>query len=150
MGNDDEFPEFESGGDDVFAEGGCVVLVGVADLVDEAVGAEPFQEAGYLTAVQFRQIAAACFVLESADVEFAANDGAEQGFVVGVEQVETGIAAAFLFGGWGEFIELVPPGARIFDSREELQIAAVGRFQQFAQGGQTVDRRRGVLPPGSA
>ncbi len=31
------------------------------------------------------------------------------------------------------------PGAGIFNCREKLQVAAVGRFQQFAQSGQTVN-----------
>ena len=36
-GNDVEFFEFEAEGDDLFAERGEVVLVGVADLFDQAV-----------------------------------------------------------------------------------------------------------------
>ena len=44
LGNDDEFPEFEGGGDDVFAESGDVVLVSAADFFDEAVSAKAFQQ----------------------------------------------------------------------------------------------------------
>ena len=53
------------------------------------------------------------FILKSADVELAANDGTQQGFTIAVEQVEAGVAAAFLFHGLGEFIELVPPRAGV-------------------------------------
>jgi hypothetical protein len=71
--------------------------------------------------------------------KFAAHDGAGQRFIVGVKQVESGIAAAILFDSLREFVQLVSPGVRIFDGRKELQIAAVGRFGQFAQSGQAVD-----------
>ncbi|MGI8743725.1 MAG: hypothetical protein ACR2NN_14345 [Bryobacteraceae bacterium] len=93
----------------------------MADFLDEAMGAQAFGRAGYLAAVEFRQMAAEGFVLESADIELTANDGAEQRLVVGVEQIETGIATAFLLDGLGEFVELVPAGARIVDGGEELQ-----------------------------
>ncbi len=71
----------------------------MADFLDEAVGAKPFEEARHLAAVQFGQMAAQGFVLYAADVKFAAKDGAKQQFVVGIEQIEAGIASAFLFNG---------------------------------------------------
>jgi hypothetical protein len=43
--DDDQFPEFESSGDDLLAEGGDVVLVRAADFFDESVRAEPFEQA---------------------------------------------------------------------------------------------------------
>src|SRR5260370_10505798 len=84
-------------------------------------------------------MSAESFVVSSADVELAANDGAEQGLVVRVKQVEAAIAPAFLLDGLGELVEFVPAGARVLDCRKEFQIAPVGRFEQFAQGGQAVD-----------
>ena len=44
-------------------------------------------------------MAAKGFVLQTADIELAANDGAQQILIVLVEQVEPGVAAAFLFHG---------------------------------------------------
>ena len=58
-------------------------------------------------------MAAQGLILKSADVELAANDGTEQLLIFPVEQVEAGVAAAFLFHGLGEFIELVPPRAGV-------------------------------------
>ena len=54
-------------------------------------------------------MAAKGFILQSADVELAANDRTEQIFVVRVEQVEPGVAAAFLSHRLREFVEFVPP-----------------------------------------
>lgn len=44
MGNDDEFAELQRSGDDLFSERSGVVLVCVAYLFDETVGAEAFQQ----------------------------------------------------------------------------------------------------------
>jgi len=43
LGNDVELFRFESKSDRLFAECGEIVLVGSADLLDQAVNAEPFQ-----------------------------------------------------------------------------------------------------------
>jgi hypothetical protein len=37
--------EFEGGGDNLFAEGGDVIFVGVPDLLDQSMGAESFEQA---------------------------------------------------------------------------------------------------------
>jgi hypothetical protein len=67
--------------------------------LDQSVRSEPFEQARDLSAVELRQMTAQRFVLESADIELAASDGAEQGFIFRIEQVEPGVAAAFLFDG---------------------------------------------------
>src|SRR4051794_35649696 len=56
--DDDEFSQFESGRDCLFAESGGVVLVSAADFLDKAMGTKTLQQAGYLAAVQFPQVAA--------------------------------------------------------------------------------------------
>jgi hypothetical protein len=63
-------------------------------------------------------VSAQRFILQSADVELAANDGAEQVLVIGVKQIEAGIATAFLLDGLGELVEFV--SARVLDCREEF------------------------------
>src|SRR3954469_3568542 len=85
--DDDEFSQFESGRDCLFAESGGVVLVSAADFLDKAMGTKTLQQAGYLAAVQFRQVAAEGLVLQSADAELAAKDGAEEYLVVRIEHV---------------------------------------------------------------
>ena len=143
--DDDKLPQFERGSDDFFAERSHVVLVRVSDFLNQAVRAESLQQARHLPAVDLRQMAAERFVLQSADIELAANDRTQQSFIIRVEQVEAGVATAFQFHRLGEFVEPVPARARIFDRRKELQIAPVGSRQQFAQRGKAVDaflRRR--------
>ena len=51
MGDDDEFPQLQAGGDHGLAESSQVVLVGVADLLDETVNTEALEESGDLPAV---------------------------------------------------------------------------------------------------
>ena len=122
-----------------------MVLVGLADLLDQAMYPEAFEQARNLPAVEMRQEAAQRFVLQPTDVELAAQDGLKQGVIVGVEEVEAGIGTAFLGDGLGEFIQLVPPVARILEGGQELQVAPIGGFQQLAQSRQAVDG----LPQGS-
>jgi len=105
---DDKFSEFEGCGDDLFAERGYAVLVGVADLFDEAVCTETLRKACGLASVELGQLPAECFVLQPADVELAANQGAEEVLVFRVKQVEAGITPAVLLGGLGELVEIVP------------------------------------------
>ena len=63
----------------------------------------------------------------------------EQRIVVFVEEVEAGIVAALMLDRLRQFVEFVAPVARVVDGGEELQIAAVGGLQKFAQCGQAVD-----------
>ena len=107
----------------------------MADFFGETVRSESFEQVRHLTAAQFRQVEAKSFVLQAANIKLAANDGAEQVLVVRIEQVEPGLAAAFLFSRLREFVEFVSSGAGIFNRREEFQVPPVGRFQEFAQAG---------------
>ena len=68
MRDDDEFPEFEAGGEYVFAEAGEVVLVGVSDFLDQAVDAQTFQQTGNLAAVLGGQESAERLVLKAIEV----------------------------------------------------------------------------------
>jgi len=43
--DDDEFPKFQCGGDNLLAERGDVILVGVADLFEKAMRSELRQQA---------------------------------------------------------------------------------------------------------
>ena len=137
--DDDEFPQLESGGDYGFAESSQVVLVGVADLFDEAVNAEALEQSRHLPTVFLGEVAAQGFILHAADVELATCYGAEQGFIVGVEQIEAGVGSAFVLDRLRELVELVASVAGIFDGGQELQVAPVGGSQNFPQGGQAID-----------
>ena len=80
--------EFEGGSDDMLARGSQVVLISSADLFDESVKTEAFENAGHLSGCLGGQVKAEGFVLKAADVVFAAGDGFKQKLVVGIEEVE--------------------------------------------------------------
>ena len=61
--------------------------------------------------------------MEATDIELAACDSAQQGIVIWIEQIKSGIGAAFLFDSLGKLVEFVSPGTGIFDGGKELQVA---------------------------
>ncbi len=97
LGDDDKLAEFECCGDDFLAECGRVVFVRMPDLLDEAVRSESLEQARDLTTVELGQMTAQRFILKSADVELAANHGAQQIFIIRVEQVEAGVTPTLQF-----------------------------------------------------
>src|SRR5262249_58661550 len=88
------------------------------------MAAEAFEHAGHLSGSFVWEEPAQGFILHAADVEFAACDGGEQGFVAGIEQVETGVGTALVLHRLREPVELVTAVARILDRGQELQVAA--------------------------
>ena len=95
LGDDDKLAQLQAGGDHVLAELSQVVLVGMADLSDQAVEAQAFEQTRDLAAVFIGQESAQGFVLHAADVELSTGNGAEQGVIVRVEEIEPSIGAAF-------------------------------------------------------
>jgi hypothetical protein len=134
LGDDDEFPQFQSSGHDILAELGQVVLLRAAHFLDETVDPRALQEPGYLPAVLVRQMAPQRLVLQPAEVELTAHHCTEQRVVAGIEQIESRIGTILVLDGAGQFVKFVPPGARIGDGGKELQVPAIGGFQQFPQG----------------
>ena len=88
--------EFETQRDDLFAEGGYVVFVRVANLLDQAVNTKAFHGPRDLAAGSVLQPLTQIFVLKAADVVLPAAQRAEEVLVLGVEEVEASIAAFVL------------------------------------------------------
>ncbi len=107
MGNDDEFSQLQARRDHGLAESSEVVLIGVTDLLDEAVNTEALEQPGHLAATSVGQESAQDFVLHAADVELASRDGAEQGFLIGVEEIESGVGAALVLHRLRELVEFI-------------------------------------------
>ena len=118
----------------------------VADFLTSPCVRSRFEQARNLAAAEFRQVEAKRFVPQSADVELAANDGAEQVLIVRIEQVEPGIAAASLFQGCEGLSSLFLPARGSSIAERKVRVAPVGGFQQFAQRRETID---GFLHGGS-
>jgi len=67
--------KFQPQSDHLVAKGGEVVLVGFANLVDQAVKAEPFQQSGDLAVGFIPQSPTQMFTLEAADAELPSSQG---------------------------------------------------------------------------
>lgn len=80
--------KFEAGGNDLFAEGSQVVLISSADLLDESVEAQAFEDTGHLSGSFSGEVEAQGFVLKTADIVFASGDGFKEDLVIGIEEVE--------------------------------------------------------------
>jgi hypothetical protein len=108
--DDIEILQLEAECKNLLAECCDVVSVSSADLFDEAVEPKAFAQLGDLTAGFFFQPAAQVFVLETADVELATAQCAEEFFVIGVEEVEASILSVVLLDRLGDLVQLVCSG----------------------------------------
>lgn len=124
-----EFLEFETERHDLLAEGGEIVLVGLADLLDQAVDPEAFQQAGNLSTGLAFQATSQISALEAANVELATEKGLEQFLVVLVKEVEAAVGAAVFFQGARDLVELIGPRGIVVEGGEEFQVATIGREQ---------------------
>jgi hypothetical protein len=95
--------------DDIFAELRQVVLVGVADLLEEAMEAESLQQARDLAAVPAGEKSAQILILEATDIELAARDGAQQ--TVSFHTEDNGRVCADVYGK-GEHAVVLAHGGR--------------------------------------
>src|SRR4051812_36291592 len=86
-GNDDEFTQLQGGQDDLLAGVREVVLVGVPDLLDEAMHVQAFEHARELRAGVAGQDAPQAAVAEAADLPFATSQGGEEGQVLRTEEI---------------------------------------------------------------
>src|SRR5207244_13292049 len=92
-GNHDELAQLQGGQDNLLARVGQVVLVGVPDLLDEAMDVQAFEHARELRTGVVRQDAAQAAVAEAADLPFAARQGGEERQVFRAEEVEAAVTA---------------------------------------------------------
>ncbi len=88
---DDQLSELQAGGGDRAAEGGKVVLVAASELLDDAMGAKPFEHSRQLRWRDSRKAWTEGVRLESPDSELAAGHGPEETQIGAVQQVEATI-----------------------------------------------------------
>ena len=106
----------EGGGDDASAWASEVVVIGAADLLDEAVHAQALDHAGDLGAGKVRQQLTEVADLEAADVELASHDGEEEFEVERIEEVDAAVAAVGVSNGASESSELLTAGAGVVEA----------------------------------
>ena len=138
--DDDLFGEMAGGGDGVAAKSGQVIAVSVSDFLDEAQDTETFQVAGDTGHGEVGQEGFEIGTAHATDVELRALQGAEQGVLSLVEEVEALDAMTVDRFGSGEFVEAATAGGEVIERGEEFEIAAVTAEENLAQIDQTVDR----------
>src|SRR5437868_14950567 len=87
-GNDDEFAQFQGSQDNLLTRVGEVVLVGVPDLLEEAMDMQAIEQARELRTGVGGQDPPQTAVAEAADLPFAACQSREEGQVFRPEEVE--------------------------------------------------------------
>ena len=110
QGKDHQFPQLQGRGGHGPTQRREVVLVALADLLDEPVGPEPLETAGKLGAGQASEVAPELPGVEAADGELAPEDGAEQVQIRAVEQVEAAVAPLALVDRRDELLGGAEPG----------------------------------------
>src|SRR5438874_3960477 len=94
----DECAQLQGAHNDLLASLGEVVLVGVSDLLDQAMDMQALEQARELGTGVVWQDPLQVSVAEAADLPFAARQGDEEGEVVGAEQIEAAITPVVLTG----------------------------------------------------
>lgn len=131
--------QLQGGQGDASAGLGQVILVGVADLLDQAIQVQAFEQPGHLWPRAVAQDAAQSGDAEADDLPFAPHKCEEQLEVVGVEQVEALVTSLLQADGICQPLHLLDTGRGVVQVGEEGQVAAVGRKQQFAQWVKPID-----------
>jgi len=137
--NDDKFAQLQGRHDDLLAGVSQIVLVGVPDLLDEAMRVQAFEHTRELRTGIGRQDAPQAAVAEAADLPLAARQGREEGEIVGAAQVEAAIPAVVQASRFRQTLDLRDAGGRVGQVGEESQIAVIGRAEDLPQGGQAID-----------
>ncbi len=116
-----------------------MISVSMAKFPEEAMIAEPSQEARDLGAAEASEIATQPGVLETCDGPLASRQGLEKLQVVWGEQVEAPGATTMLADRRGQAFDLVQSRGGVRQVGKEVEIALVGRAQQVAENRQAVD-----------
>jgi len=137
--NDDQLPELEGSHDDATTQSGEIIFVAVSDLLDESMGAKPFEHTRQLRRRNTLKAWPEGARLKSADGELTTDYGLEEVQISAVEQVKTAIAAVALAHRSGDFLQGTEPGAGVIDSSQEVEIAMSGSPDESLQRWQAVD-----------
>ena len=116
-----------------------MVLVGLANLLDQAVNPQSFQDSGQFIPALLREILLERLVIEPGNLMFATGQELKQVQIGGGEEVEPGKRSVFDGYRSGHLFQFTETITRIIQGREELQVAPVGGFQHRLERRQAVD-----------
>ena len=139
MRNDDEFFEFQAHRDYLYAELCKIVFVRVADFSDETVNMESFDGTGDLGTRLSLEFASQVLVLKATDGELCACYGLEEELVVIVKEIEAFVGTIMFDHCSGDLIQFFCPGSWVIDSRDKLDVSAIGCNKKLGKNWKGVD-----------
>jgi hypothetical protein len=134
-----QFSDLQGRHHDSMAEFRQVVFVGFPNLLDQAMGTKAFEHSSDLLACFADEVFLNSAIAQTADIEFAPYHGLEQIQILAVEQVEAANASPLIVDGSRHLFEIFGGRSRIIEGREKVEVASVGRPEQFGQRRHTVD-----------
>lgn len=139
MRNDDEFFKFQPHRDYLCAELCKIVFVRVADFSDETMNMESFDRAGDLSTGFALKLASQVLVLKATDGELPACYYLEEELVVIVKEIEAFVGTITVDHCSGDLIQFLYSDTWIIDSRDELDVSAIGCDKKLAKSWKGVD-----------
>ena len=138
-GDDGGFSEAHGGGNDLLPELGDVVLEGAADFLEQAMFPESADGSGELRASPERQLFAEFSGGDPANEVFASHDSQGQVEIGGEEEVDAAIGSSgIILNRTANTIQVASAGRIVLQDREELQVTAIGRREDFPDSAQAM------------
>ena len=137
--DDIHLTQFQSCGSNSAPQSSQIVFVCIADFLNQSVLPQSFQKPGYLMALFAFDNFAQGFVTKATDVKFTTDNSTEQFKVVTIKEIEATITAVIFFDRPGYFVQVFDFAGRVINSRDELNVSAIGCFHQFDKHRQTVN-----------
>lgn len=79
------------------------------------------------------------FILKAADVVFAPGNSFKQELIVWIKEIESGDGSVVVFGGTGQFLELIVSGTGVVDGGDEFEIPTIRCCEKLTEGRKTVN-----------
>lgn len=124
----------ECGGEHTTTQCREIVFVAMSDLLDEAVGAQPFQPVGGAAGGEIPEMGS-----KATDVPLPAGEGDKKAMIFTEEEIEAPIRSVFLSYGFGHFVDSVQSCNGVIDAGHEAEIAFIGSLHQLSQIGEAID-----------
>ena len=130
-GYDVHLTQFQSCGSNSSPQSSQIVFVCITDFLDKAMLSQSFKKPGHLMALFAFDDLTQGFITEPADVKFTTDNSTEQFKVISIKEIEPPIAAVIFFDRPGYFVQVSDSAGRVINSRDKLNVPAIGRFDQF-------------------
>ena len=137
--DDIHFTQFQSCGSNSASQSSQIVFICISNFFNQAMLSQSLKKSGHLMPLFAFDDFSQSLITESADVKFSADNRTEQLEVIAVKEIEASITAVILFDSLGYFVQVFDPAGRVIDSRDKLNVPAIGCFHQFDQHRQAVN-----------